>query len=65
MQSLAFLWFQLRMAQQYLHEKTFGPAQSPANSADLKRQSTPVRSGAHRSANSERGTGNISLLRRR
>ena len=35
MQSLAFLWFQLRMAQQYLHEKTFGPAQSPANSANL------------------------------
>ena len=25
MQSLAFLWFQLQMTQQYLHEKIFGP----------------------------------------
>jgi hypothetical protein len=35
MQSLAFLWFQLQMAQQYLNEKTFGPAKSPANSANF------------------------------
>jgi hypothetical protein len=39
MQSLAFLWFQLQMTQQYLHEKTFGPAQPPANSANLN---TPI-----------------------
>ena len=39
MQSLAFLWFQLQMTQRYLHEKTFGPAQSPANSANLN---TPI-----------------------
>jgi hypothetical protein len=39
MQSLAFLWFQLQMTQQYLHEKTFGPAQAPANSANLN---TPI-----------------------
>jgi hypothetical protein len=35
MQSLAFLWFQIQMTQQYLHEKTFGPAQVPANAANL------------------------------
>jgi RND family efflux transporter MFP subunit len=39
MQSLAFLWFQLQMTQRYLHEKPFGPAQSPANSANLN---TPI-----------------------
>jgi hypothetical protein len=32
MQSLAFLWFQLQTTQPYLHKRTFGPAQSPANS---------------------------------
>ena len=37
MQSLAFLWFQLQMTQQYLNEKTFRPAQSRANSANLNR----------------------------
>jgi hypothetical protein len=31
MQSLAFFWFQLQMTQQYLAEKSFGPAQSPAS----------------------------------
>ena len=35
MQSLAFLWFEMQMTQQYLREKTFGPAESPANSANL------------------------------
>jgi RND family efflux transporter MFP subunit len=35
MQSLAFLWFELQMTQQYLREKTFGPAQSPTNSPNL------------------------------
>ena len=39
MPSLAFLWFQLQMTQQYLHEKTFGPAQSPAKSANFN---TPI-----------------------
>jgi hypothetical protein len=39
MQSLAFLWFQLQMTQQYLRGKTFGPAQSPANSANWN---TPI-----------------------
>jgi len=35
MQSLAFLWFELRMTQQYLSEKTFRPAQVPADAANL------------------------------
>jgi hypothetical protein len=35
MQSLAFLWFELRMTQQYLREKTFRPAQVPADAANL------------------------------
>jgi hypothetical protein len=35
MQPLAFLWFEMQMTQQYLREKTFGPAPSPANSANL------------------------------
>jgi len=39
MQSLAFLWFEMQMTQQYLREKTFGPAESPANSAHLN---TPI-----------------------
>ena len=39
MQSLAFLWFQLQMTERYLREKTFGPAQSPANSANWN---TPI-----------------------
>lgn len=39
MQSLAFLWFEMQMTQQYLREKTFGPAESPANSANLH---TPI-----------------------
>ena len=42
MQSLIFLWFQLRMTQQYLHERTFGPADSPANPANLN---TPIGAG--------------------
>jgi hypothetical protein len=37
MQSLAFLWFEMQMAQQYLRDKTFGPAQSSDNSANLNR----------------------------
>jgi hypothetical protein len=37
MQSLAFLWFDRQMTQRYLREKTFGPAPSPANSANLNR----------------------------
>jgi len=35
MQPLAFLWFEMQMTQQHLREKTFGPAPSPANSANL------------------------------
>jgi triphosphoribosyl-dephospho-CoA synthase len=35
MQSLAFLWSDMQMTKQYLREKTFGPAQSPASSANL------------------------------
>jgi membrane fusion protein, multidrug efflux system len=42
MQSLVFLWFQLQMTQQYLRERTFGPAESPANSANLN---TPIGAG--------------------
>jgi hypothetical protein len=37
MQSLAFLWSDMQVTQQYLREKTFGPAPSPANSANLNR----------------------------
>ena len=37
MQSLAFLWSDMQMTQQYLREQTFGPAPSSANSANLKR----------------------------
>jgi hypothetical protein len=47
MQSLAFLWFQLQMTKQYLDEKTFGPAPSPANSANLN---TPIVAGTVRRA---------------
>jgi hypothetical protein len=39
MQSLAFLWFEMQMTQQYLREKTFAPAPSPDNSANLN---TPI-----------------------
>ena len=39
MQSLAFLWFQLQIAQQYLREKTFALAQLQANAANLN---TPI-----------------------
>jgi multidrug efflux pump subunit AcrA (membrane-fusion protein) len=42
MQWFVFLWFQLQMTQQYLRERTFGPAQSPANSANLN---TPIGAG--------------------
>jgi hypothetical protein len=37
MQSLAFLWFQFQMTQQY--RTKIGPAHSPANSANLN---TPI-----------------------
>jgi hypothetical protein len=37
MQSLAFLWSDMQMTQQYLREQTFGPAPSSTNSANLKR----------------------------
>ena len=39
MQPLAFLWFEMQMTQQYLREKTFGPAQSADDSANLN---TPI-----------------------
>jgi hypothetical protein len=42
MQSLAFLWFELQMTKQYLREITFGPAESPDNSANLN---TPIGAG--------------------
>jgi hypothetical protein len=45
MQSLAFLWFELQMTQQYLREITFGPAQSLANSTD---SNTPSGAGTVR-----------------
>jgi hypothetical protein len=37
MQSLAFLWSDMQMTQQYLRDKTFGPTPSSANSANLNR----------------------------
>ena len=37
MQSLAFLRYEMQMTQQYLHDKTFGRAESPADSANLNR----------------------------
>ena len=42
MQSFAFLWFEMQMTQQYLREKTFGPALSPADAANLN---TPIGAG--------------------
>jgi multidrug resistance efflux pump len=51
MQSLAFLWFELQMTQQYLRERTFGPAESPANSANLN---TPIGAGTLRRASVKR-----------
>ena len=50
MQSLAFLWFEMQMTQQYLRDKTFGPAESPANSANLN---TPIGAGTLRGASVE------------
>jgi hypothetical protein len=50
MQSLAFLWFEMQMTQQYLRDKTFGPAESPANSANLN---TPIDAGTLRRASVE------------
>jgi hypothetical protein len=47
MQSLAFLWFEMQMTQQYLRDKTFGPAESSANSANLN---TPIDAGTLRRA---------------
>jgi hypothetical protein len=42
MQWFVFLWFQLQMTRQYLSERTFGQAESPANSANLN---TPIGAG--------------------
>ena len=42
MQSLIFLWIQLRMTQQYLREEIFDPVQSPANPADPNKPTGPV-----------------------
>jgi RND family efflux transporter MFP subunit len=58
MQSLAFLWFQLQMTQQYLREKTFGPAESPANSANLN---TPIGTGTLRRASAKRKRSKVLL----
>jgi RND family efflux transporter MFP subunit len=72
MQSLAFLWFQLQMTQQCLHEKIFGPAESPANSANWNTQigrcnsdkalyaNTPA---LHHSAGRDSSTGTERLIR--
>jgi RND family efflux transporter MFP subunit len=58
MQSLAFLWFELQMTQQYLREKTFGPAESPANSANLN---TPIGAGTLRRASVKRKRSKVLL----
>jgi RND family efflux transporter MFP subunit len=58
MQSLAFLWFQLQMTKQYLDEKTFGPAPSPANSANLN---TPIVAGTLRRASVKRKRSKVLL----
>jgi hypothetical protein len=50
MQSLAFLWFELQTTQQYLRDKAFGPAQSPASSANLN---TPIGAGTRRRASAK------------
>jgi RND family efflux transporter MFP subunit len=42
MQWFVFLWFQLQMTEQYLRDKAFGQAESPANSANLN---TPIGAG--------------------
>jgi RND family efflux transporter MFP subunit len=58
MQSLAFLWFQLQMTQQYPRERTFGPAESPANSANLN---TPIGAGTLRRASVKRKRSKVLL----
>jgi hypothetical protein len=50
MQSLTFLWLEMQMTQQYLRERTFGPAESPANSPSLN---TPIDAGTLRRASVE------------
>jgi hypothetical protein len=58
MQSLAFLWFQLQMKQQYLRERTFEPAESPANSANLN---TPIGADTLRRASVKRKRSKVLL----
>ena len=62
MQSLAFLWYEMQMTQQYLHDKTFGPAESPANSANLN---TPLDAGPLRRASDEQVSRIASAKQRR
>ena len=40
MQPLAFLWFEMQMTQQYLRERTFGPAQHSADQNSRTRKRT-------------------------
>jgi RND family efflux transporter MFP subunit len=51
MQWFVFFGFQLQMTQQYLRDKTFGPAESPANSANLN---TPIGAGTPTSVTRKR-----------
>jgi RND family efflux transporter MFP subunit len=51
MQWFVFLWFQLQMTRQYLCERTSGPAESPANSANLN---MPIGAGTRASVRRKR-----------
>jgi hypothetical protein len=62
MQWFAFLWFQLQMTKQYLQEKTFEPAQSTADSANLN---TPIGAGTPPGASPTRTPPMASAMKRR
>ena len=62
MQWFAFLWFQLQMTKQYLEEKTYGPAQSTADSANLD---TPIGAGTPPGASPTQTAPMASAMKRR
>ena len=62
MQWFTFLWFQLQMTKQYLQEKTYGPAQSTADSANLN---TPIGGGTPLGTSSTQTAPMASAMKRR
>ena len=59
MQSLIFLWFQLRMTQQYLRDITSGPAPSSASSADVN---APISAATFRRESVKRRRSKVLLM---